>query len=101
MTQPWTADGDALRLAVRVTTRARKAEAAGLVEVGEGRLALAVRIDAPPVDGAANAALVAFLAKALEVPKRAPTIVSGETSRLKIVRIEGADPEALARLCAQ
>jgi uncharacterized protein (TIGR00251 family) len=58
--------------------------------------AVLIRLAAPPVDGAANEALVAFLSGALGLPRRSITIVSGEKSRDKRVRIEGLD-EAAAR----
>ena len=58
--------------------------------------AVLIRLAAPPVDGAANEALVAFLSDALGLPRRCITIVSGEKSRDKRVRIEGLD-EATAR----
>ena len=50
---------------------------------------LLVKVTAPPVDSAANAAVIALLAKSLDVPKRAITIVRGETSRLKQVVVAG------------
>ena len=61
--------------------------------------ALKVRLAAPPVEGKANEALVAFLAGRFAVPKRNATIVSGEHSREKRVEIVGAsgEPEALLR----
>ena len=55
-----------------------------------------IRLAAPPVEGAANEALVAFLSEALGLPRRSVTIISGDTSRDKRVRIEGLD-EATAR----
>jgi uncharacterized protein (TIGR00251 family) len=58
--------------------------------------AVLIRLAAPPVEGAANEALVAFLSAALGVPRRSIAIVSGEKSRDKRVRIEGLD-EAAAR----
>jgi uncharacterized protein len=48
---------------------------------------LRVRVAAPAVEGKANAALIAHLAKAFGVPKHAVTIVRGETARRKTVRI--------------
>jgi len=51
---------------------------------------LQVRIHAAPEDGAANAAVVALLARAFEVPQRAVTILLGQTSRMKSVRITGS-----------
>ena len=101
MSLPYSFDGGAARLAVRVTPRAARDEVAGLVETGDGRVALAVRLGAAPVEGAANRALTVLVARALGVPKRAVTVASGEASRLKLLRIEGADPERLARLCGQ
>ena len=91
------ADGSA-RLAVRLTPRAEKDELRGLVDTGGGRAALAVRVAAPPVDGAANQALIAFLARKLDVPKSSIRLVSGETSRLKILRISGVAESALRGL---
>lgn len=61
----------------------------------DGSTALAVRIAAPPVDGAANAALVALLAKSLAVRRSDVRIVAGEGSRLKRVRVDG-DGRAIA-----
>jgi uncharacterized protein (TIGR00251 family) len=61
--------------------------------------ALKVKIQAPPVEGRANEALVEFLAEALEVPRRMVTLVRGDTSRHKTVRIDGLDlAEAKRRL---
>jgi len=61
--------------------------------------AVLIRLAAPPVEGAANDALIAFLSDALDLPRRNITIVSGEKSRGKRVRIEGMDePTARARL---
>ncbi len=61
--------------------------------------ALKIRLQAPPVDGKANAALIGFLADVLGVPGRAVTILSGETGRLKRVRVVGLTTvQAEARL---
>jgi len=67
-----------------VIPRARKTEFGG---TREG--ALVVRLAAPPVEGAANDALVAFIAGALDVPRRAVRIVSGDKSRTKRLAIDG------------
>jgi uncharacterized protein len=58
--------------------------------------AILIRLAAPPVDGAANDALIAFLADALDLPRRSIRIISGDKSRDKRVHIEGLD-EATAR----
>jgi uncharacterized protein (TIGR00251 family) len=61
--------------------------------------AFLVRLAAPPVDGAANEALVAFLADALDLPRRNITLVAGEKSRSKRVQIVGLEIESVrARL---
>ena len=63
--------------------------------------AIVVRLAAPPVDGAANDALIDFLSKTFQRPRRDISIVSGETSRDKRVSIEGvSEAEASARLSA-
>ncbi len=61
--------------------------------------ALKIRIAAPPVDGKANAALIAFVAAQLGVAKRLVTVEKGESSREKLLRIAdpGADPARLLR----
>ena len=56
--------------------------------------AILVRLAAPPVEGAANDALIAFLSDALDVPRRDVTLVSGERSRDKRVRIAGIGTDA-------
>jgi uncharacterized protein (TIGR00251 family) len=73
-------------LKVQVIPRAARSGFGGLRDG-----ALLVRLAAAPVDGAANDELVALLAKALRIPKRDVTIVSGERSRSKRVRIAGMD----------
>jgi uncharacterized protein (TIGR00251 family) len=79
---------------VRVVTRAGHAGIAGCRD-----RALLVRLNAPPVDGRANAELVALLAQTFAVPKHAVAITSGERSRRKRVHITGITAEvALARL---
>lgn len=79
---------------MRVTPRAaRDAFATGTEAYFAARLA------APPVDGAANAALVPLVARAFGIPKRAVTLIAGDTARLKRLAIAG-DPEALAEIAA-
>jgi uncharacterized protein (TIGR00251 family) len=78
-----------MELQVRVIPRARRDEIAG---ERDGRVL--VRVTAPPVDGKANAAVCALLARAADVPKGAVTVIRGEASRDKVVRIDGVDDEA-------
>lgn len=73
--------------AVRVVPRASKNEIAG--QVGD---AIKVRLTAPPVEGKANKALIAFLAQELGVRKSQVEIVAGETSRNKVICVLGLSP---------
>jgi len=84
-----------MRLAVRVTPKGGRDGVDGWALDAEGRPYLKVRVSAPPSDGAANAAVVALLAKTLKRPKSALTIVSGESARLKLIEIDGLDAPAL------
>jgi uncharacterized protein len=81
---------------VRVIPRARRDEIAG--ERG-GRLL--VRLTAPPVDGAANAALCRLVARRAGVPVRRVSIVRGQTARDKVVQVEGLTAVELRASIAQ
>ncbi|MGB2894970.1 MAG: DUF167 domain-containing protein [Anaerolineales bacterium] len=72
-------------LTVRVTPRARKTEFGGILEDGTVR----IRVAAPPVEGKANRAVIAFLAKALGIRKNKIEIVAGERGLDKIISIDG------------
>jgi uncharacterized protein (TIGR00251 family) len=83
-----------LLLAIRVQPRASRTELAGILGAE-----LKIKVTAPPVDSAANDALVAFLADTLDLPKRAVTLIRGQTSRHKVLRLEGLTlQEAVTRL---
>ena len=81
------------RVAVRLQPRARRDEVAG-VRGG----AVLIRITAPPVDGRANAALCAFVAKRARVPKSSVRVVIGASARDKVVEVDGVDDAALRSL---
>ncbi|MBL9152012.1 MAG: DUF167 domain-containing protein [Verrucomicrobiales bacterium] len=83
------------RFLVKVVPNARQTALLGPVAVADGETALAIRLQAPPVDGKANEALTACLADAFGVPKRAIRIVRGTKDRLKLVEIDGLDEAAL------
>jgi uncharacterized protein (TIGR00251 family) len=85
--------GDAVRFSVRLQPRASKNEIVGLRSVS-----LKVRVTAPPVEGMANDALIELLSKALETSRRNVCIVSGHSSRTKVVEISGVDLESVQRL---
>ena len=81
-------DGDAVVLALHVQPGAKRTAVDGTH--GEGtHQRLKVRLAAPPVDGKANAELLRFLADAFGVPLRNVVLVRGETSRQKVVRVDG------------
>lgn len=87
-----------VRLAVRLTPRASREGMDGVVQGADGRCMLQLRLAAPPVDGAANAALVAFVAKGLRLRKSEVAIVSGEKARLKLLELSGDPTELSARV---
>lgn len=86
---------DVVRFEVRVQPRASRTEFAGRMNG-----VLRIRLQAPPVDGAANEALVSFLADELGVPRRQVRIVSGFGSRNKVVEVESPSRPALDRILA-
>lgn len=73
-------------LAIKAIPNAPRSEVVGWL--GD---ALKVKVHAPPVEGKANDALCVFLADTLGLPRRAVTIARGDTSRHKLVRIDGLD----------
>jgi len=84
-----------VRIDVRVTPRASRTRIDG---VRDGRIV--VRVTAPPVDSAANDAVLAAIADQLGVAKRAVRLVSGGRGRQKVVEVDGVDvPTATERLC--
>ena len=87
---------DGVGVNIRVVPRASKTEVQGLL----GDM-LKIRLQAPPVDGKANAALVEFLAETLDVAKSDIVLLSGETGRAKRVLIRGIEEVAIRRLWPQ
>jgi uncharacterized protein (TIGR00251 family) len=94
MTAAWVRQdaSGSLTLRLHIQPGARKTEI-----VGSHGEALKIRLAAPPVDGKANAALIAFLAGELGVPKAQVELVGGASSRGKLLRVSGASAEAIAR----
>ena len=81
---------------MHVQPRASRSELAGTHGT-----ALKVRLQAPPVEGAANEALIALIADRLGLSKRAVHVVGGATSRSKTVEIEGTTEAAVRALAAR
>ena len=82
-----------ITLALHVQPGARQTECAG--QHGD---ALKIRLAAPPVDGKANAALIAFIAERLGCARADIAIKSGQSARRKLLTVSGSAPEAVARL---
>lgn len=91
-----TAKDGGISFAVRVQPRASKSGVAGELDG-----ALKVRLAAPPVDGEANDELIRLLAKLFDVTRQQVTLVSGQTSKNKLVRVGGISIEEGAKVLAE
>jgi uncharacterized protein (TIGR00251 family) len=96
--KPWRATDAGVLLAVRLTPRAAHDAIDGIAADADGRPLLKIRLTAPPVDGKANAALIAFLAGALSLRKADIVIRSGESGRTKLLLLAGDGASLLSRL---
>ncbi|MBC7860924.1 MAG: DUF167 domain-containing protein [Burkholderiaceae bacterium] len=87
-----------VRLAVQITANAKKTEVIGVLDD-----ALKVKLQAQPIEGKANEALIRFLADKLGVPKSAITLTHGHTNKRKLLEIAAArlTPQAVAGLLLQ
>lgn len=94
------ATADGLVIAVRLTPKADRDALGSVTAMADGRAVVQARVRAVPSEGAANAALIVLVARALGVPKSAVGIAAGATQRVKQVAVAG-DPAVLeARLNA-
>jgi len=89
-----------LTLHLRVTPNAGRDAIEGVETRDDGSAVLRLRVKAVPDKGKANAAAIALLAKALDVPKSRISVIAGETARLKTVMVEGDGTLLAARLAA-
>jgi uncharacterized protein len=80
--------GDGMTFAIRVHPRAKKNAITG--EIGD---ALKISLTAPPIEGRANKACIAFLAELLNLPRSSITITCGQNSRNKIIHVAGVGAE--------
>ena len=100
---PWRYSTQGISVALRVTPRGGRDEIDGLETLANGRSVVKIRVRAIAEGGEANRAVIALLAKALGVPKARIRVLSGMTSRLKQIAVDG-DPaklgEALRMLTA-
>jgi uncharacterized protein (TIGR00251 family) len=81
---------EGITLAVRAQPGARKTSVVGVYGEGAGAQ-LKIAVHAPPIEGRANEALIAFLAEAFSIPRRDVVLLSGETSRSKVFLLRGID----------
>jgi len=88
----------AIRLAVQITPNAKKTEVIGVLD---GTLKL--KLQAQPIEGKANEALIKFLAKTLSVPRSALAITHGQTSKKKLIEVVSATltPDEVEKLLIQ
>jgi len=82
-----------MRVEIYVQPRAQRTEIAGM---HDGRIKL--RLAAPPIDGAANVELVAFIAQRLGIAKSKVRVVGGATSRRKVVEIDDVSEQTFREL---
>jgi uncharacterized protein (TIGR00251 family) len=84
----------AIRLAVQITPNAKKTEVTGVLDD-----VLKLRLQAQPIEGKANEALVKFIAKTLDVPRTAVTITHGQTNKRKLIEVSSGTltPEEVER----
>jgi len=91
---PWRISTKGVSIALRVTPRGGRDGVDGIEQLSDGRSVLKVRVRAIADGGEANRAVLVLLAKSLGVPKASVSLLSGATSRLKQVAVEG-DPARL------
>ena len=92
-----TRDG-AIQFAVRVSPRSSRQGIEGLIRDENGAKFLKVAVNAPPEDGKANKEVLALLASIIGIAKSRLSLVSGETARKKVLRLEAVDAALLTRL---
>ncbi len=100
---PLSTTKEGVMVTVRVTPRARRDGIAGTTEITDTQgpaCAFAVRVAAPPVDGAANQATIRLLARTCRLPASSFEIVSGDSGRVKRILVRG-EPDSLFRLLSE
>lgn len=97
MAEPWRYSTDGVSIAVRVTPRGGRDDIDGIETMANGRSVVKVRVRAIAEGGEANRAVTELLAKRLGVPKRDVRVLSGTTSRVKQIAVDG-DPTKLGAM---
>lgn len=98
MNKAWQAFPDHVRLSVRLTPNGGRDAIDGLETVSDGECYLKARVSVAPEKGKANKALIALLSKSLGISKSTLSIISGDTARKKILRIEGEPEDLMEKL---
>lgn len=93
--RPWLIVPAGLVVTVRLTPKGGRDEVGGIQTLADGHVVLKARVRAAPTEGQANSALIALLAKTLDVARSKVTLAAGESARIKRIAIEG-DGKALA-----
>jgi uncharacterized protein (TIGR00251 family) len=92
---------DGVRVAIRLSPRARSEGLFGVSPLAEGGLVVKASVTAPAQNGRANEALLQLLAKAWRLPRRDLSIVAGATRRSKTVRVAGDPQQLIAKLSGE
>ena len=98
MKTPFTPCAEGLLIAVRLTPRGGRDAIDGIETLSDGQTVIKARVRALPEDGAANAALIKLLAKICDRPASAVSVVSGVTSRVKMLKVAGDSSDLVFRL---
>ncbi len=94
----WQVFDDHIRLSVRLTPNAGRDGVEGIESDAAGEAYLKARVTAVPEKGKANKALIGLLSKSLKISKSSFEILSGDTARKKILRIDGEPEEIISKL---
>jgi uncharacterized protein (TIGR00251 family) len=96
--RPWLIVPAGLVVTVRLTPKGGRDEVGGIQTLADGHVVLKARVRAAPIEGQANAALIALIAKTLDVARSKVTLAAGESARIKRIAIEGDGKALAARL---
>lgn len=94
----WRSTAEGIEIFVRLTPKSSRDAVEGIAETSDGRMHLKARVRAVPENGKANEALEKLVAKWLGVPRKSVLVVSGGTSRLKTVAVDGSSADLTARI---
>ncbi len=90
--RPWTVTASGLTVTIRLTPRGGRDAIEGIEQRADGQCVLKARVRAAATEGEANAALMALMARTVQVPPRDVTLVGGATARVKRLQIAGHGP---------